>query len=87
MEDKEAGNLGSFSTLDGNLHTTQILSGSQVAERLPMLKCIESTAEALKALSSGKGNYNLQLFWYLISCPHLIINTEQINQKYSYSVI
>ena len=57
MEDKEAGNLGSFSTLDGNLHTTQILSGSQVAERLPMLKCIESTAEALKALSNGKGNH------------------------------
>ena len=56
MEDKGAGNLGSFSTLDGNLHTTQILSGSQVAERLSMLKCIESTAEALKALSSGKGN-------------------------------
>ena len=56
MEDKDAGNLGSFITLDGNLYTTQILSGSQVAERLPMLKCIESTAEALKALSSGKGN-------------------------------
>ena len=34
---------------------TQIFSASEVAKRLPMVKCIESTSEALKALSSGKG--------------------------------
>jgi len=34
---------------------TQIFSAGQVSKRLPMIKCIESTAEALKALSNGKG--------------------------------
>ena len=38
---------------------TQIFSASEVAKRLPMVKCIESTSEALKALSSGKGMLTL----------------------------
>ena len=33
----------------------EIFAASQVAERLPMLKCMESTEAALAALSEGRG--------------------------------
>ena len=38
----------------------KIFAASQVAGRLPMLKCIESTEEAMTALSEGRGEMPLR---------------------------